>query len=275
MTHESSRRYHGPLKAVILDWAGTTIDHGCIAPVFALIQLFEMYRVPITLEQARGPMGVHKRDHIRTILGYRDVRERWQLAYGAGPTGTDVHAMFDRFLPLQLRALTLHGKLISGTVEATTDFRRRGLKIGTTTGYTREMMRVVLSEAARQGYVPDFNVAVDEVSAGRPYPWMCFKNAEALGVFPPEAMVKVGDTVPDIEEGLNAGAWTVGVSMTGNEVGVAEEQLIHANDRDLANRRSAASKLRAAGAHYVVDSIRELHPVLDLIDKRLQEGDRP
>ena len=64
------------------------------------------------------------------------------------------------------------------------------------------------------GYEPDCIVCPDEVPAGRPYPWMCDQNAIQLGVYPLQTMVKVGDTLPDIEEGLNAGMWTVSLALT-------------------------------------------------------------
>jgi phosphonoacetaldehyde hydrolase len=258
--------FGGPLRAVILDWAGTTIDHGCLAPALAFVQLFENFAVPITVEQARRPMGIHKREHIRAILQFPDVRQRWQLGHGHGPTEQDVHLMFERFLPIQLQALGKRSMLIPGTVEAVSEFRRRGLKVGATTGYTREMMQFVEPEAARQGYSPDVSIAADEVSVGRPYPW----------IFPLASVVKVGDTVPDIEEGLNAGMWTIGLSVTGNEMGLSESQLLEADDTDLAKKKTAAvQKLRSAGAHYVVDSIRDVPRILDRINEHLREGMKP
>src|SRR5262245_36065740 len=264
------------LRAVILDWAGTTIDHGCLAPTLAFVELFEAWNVPISLEQARRPMGIHKRDHIRRILEDQDVRERWQLAHGKGPTEEDVHSLFERFIPIQLDGLRKHSALIPGTVEAVAEFRRQGLKVGATTGYTAEMMRIVEPEAERNGYKPDFGIAADQVASSRPFPWMCLRVAEALNVFPPAVIVKVGDTVPDIQEGLNAGMWTVGVSVTGNEMGLTEAQLLSYDDAALAAKRKVAiEKLRAAGAHYVVDSIREVPRILDMITTRLQQGEKP
>src|SRR5262245_1744127 len=269
-------KFTGPLRGVILDWAGTTIDHGCLAPVLAFVQLFESFEVPITVEQARQPIGIHKREHIRAILQFPDVRKRWQLVHGHGPTEQDVHRMFERFLPIQLQAIGKCSGLIPGTVEAVNEFRRRGLKIGTTTGYTREMMQLVEPAATRQGYRPDVSVAADEVPVGRPYPWMCLRAAEALDVFPPASFVKVGDTVPDIEEGLNAGMWTMGISITGNEMGLSESQLMAGADADLIEKKNlAVQKLRSAGAHYVVDSIRDVDRILDRINEHLRAGLKP
>ena len=87
---------------------------------------------------------------------------------------------------------------------AVADFRKRGLKIGSTTGYTGEMMKLLLGEAKKRGYEPDSSVCATDVPAGRPEPWMCLQNAMNLQTYPMEAFVKIGDTLPDISEGLNA-----------------------------------------------------------------------
>ena len=90
------------------------------------------------------------------------------------------------------------------------------------------------------------------------------------------AAVKVGDTASDIEEGLNAGMWAVGVSATGNEVGLsaADWEAMPAPERRQLSCR-AAEKLQAAGAHYVIESVARLEPVLEEIDDRLSAGERP
>ncbi len=276
MAFHYQRSYRGPLRAVILDWAGTTVDFGCVAPVVVFREVFRRRGVEITLEQARGPMGTYKRDHIAQIAGMDAVRGAWQQAHGAPPTDQDVEQMFQDFVPAQIRVLAEHAGLVPGCLDAIAAFRARGLKIGTTTGYTREMMDTLEPEAARQGYAPDATVCVSDVPEGRPAPWMCFENAKRLGVYPMEAIVKIGDTVPDIEEGLNAGTWTIGVTVTGNEVGATLEEwnAMRPEERQ-AQRNRAQERLARAGAHYVIDSIADAPPVLDEINARLARGERP
>ena len=105
---------------------------------------------------------------------------------------------------------------------------------------------------------------------------MCLKNAENLGVYPMEAIVKIGDTLPDIHEGLNAGMWTVGLAKTGNEIGLNAEE-IEALDPDELERRldRARSRMTQAGAHYVVDGIGDCDRIIDHINARLARGERP
>jgi phosphonoacetaldehyde hydrolase len=221
-------------------------------------------------------MGLHKKEHLRRIALEPAVASRWRQARGREVRAEDLEAMYADFVPLQLACLGRYAGLIPGTLQAMADFRARGMKTGTTTGYTRAMVDVVLEQARRQGYAPDCTVAADEVPAGRPAPYACWKIAIELAVWPAEACVKIGDTVPDIEEGLNAGMWTVGLSLTGNEVGLSQQEVdaLAAEERRRRSRE-AAEKLSQAGAHFVVDGIWDLPPVIDQIHRRLAGGERP
>jgi len=175
-----------------------------------------------------------------------------------------------------LAVLSDYADLIPGTLQAIKDFRARGLKIGSTTGYTREMMEIVLREGAQRGYVPDAMVCASDVPQGRPAPYMLLLNMVQLKVYPPEAIVKVDDTLPGIEEGLNAGAWTIGVVKTGNELGLTEAEIARLRPSELNARMDTAYKRMAhAGAHYVVDGIADVPAVLDDIEARLRRGERP
>jgi phosphonoacetaldehyde hydrolase len=105
---------------------------------------------------------------------------------------------------------------------------------------------------------------------------MIFRLMELTDVYPPTAVVKIGDTVPDIEEGRNAGVWTVGVTDTGNEIGMplAESRALDPSER---TRRaaSAAEKLGRAGAHAVIGSVAELPAFLEALGPRISRGELP
>ena len=176
------RVYRGPIQAVLLDWAGTTMDFGCIAPAVVFVEVFRRRGVPISMAEARVPMGAHKRVHIQKITELDAVRQRWQERHGRWPSDDDVDAMFADFVPLQLECLSTYSDLIPGTLEVVAGLRRRGIKIGSTTGYTSEMTAINLRDAERQGYKPDSTVSASEMPAGRPYPFMCLQNAINLQV---------------------------------------------------------------------------------------------
>ena len=105
---------------------------------------------------------------------------------------------------------------------------------------------------------------------------MIYENAVRMKVWPLEAIVKVGDTISDVEEGLNAGTWAVAVAQTGNMIGVTEEVWQAWPESKRSKRlQDARDKLLAAGAHYVIDTLADFNGVVDEIEARLQAGERP
>jgi len=270
------RRYCGPLQAILLDWAGTTMDYGCYAPAVVFVEVFNRQGVEVTVEEAREPMGAHKMVHIRQISQLPSVAKRWETVHGKRPTEEDEVWTVEEFVPLQLDCLADYADLVPGCLESVEAFRERGLKIGSTTGYTTEMVEILYAEARKRGYEPDSTVCASDVHAARPAPWMCLENAQRLGVYPMEALVKVDDTVPGIEEGLNAGMWSIGLAKTGNEIGLTEQEIAALSEEEYGRRIARAyRRMHQAGAHYVVDGITDVPACLDDINRRLAAGERP
>jgi phosphonoacetaldehyde hydrolase len=276
MSFSYRRTYRGPIEGVLLDWAGTTMDFGCMAPAVVFVEVFERRKVPITIDEARAPMGAHKKVHIQRISELDSVHRRWQEVHGRPPAAADVDAMFAEFVPLQLACLSEYSTLIPGTLDVVAELRRRGVKIGSTTGYLTEMMKINREDAKRQGYEPDSTVCASDVPAGRPYPYMCLQNAINLKVTTVQSCVKVDDTVPGVEEGLNAGMWTVGLAVSGNEVGLPLKAWQALPEEQKALKRSRAhGRMQQCGAHYVVDTIADLMPCIDDIQARIRHGETP
>lgn len=259
------------LKAVVLDWAGTTVDFGSLAPARTIQKIFENVGISLREDEVRRDMGLAKKDHIARILSMPRVRDAWQAVRGSPPTRDEADVLYEMFVPLQLSCLTEYSTLIPGVVENVQRFRERGLKIGSTTGYTREMLDLLMESSAKAGYKPDCSVSPEDVGSSRPGPFMLYENAVRLQIYPMASIAKVGDTPADIHEGLNGGTWSIGVAATGNAVGLSytEFQALSAKERDL-RVANARLELQGAGAHYVVDTLAELDPVLDDIDARLQ-----
>jgi phosphonoacetaldehyde hydrolase len=264
------------LKAVVFDWAGTTVDYGSRAPMGAFVTVFAQFKVEISIAEARVPMGLPKWDHIRTLLDDSGIAERWQKTHGLAPSNADVDRIYEVFVPLSARVVTDYADLIPGTVTTVAAARRRGLKIGSTTGYTREIMEPLLPLAKAQGYAPDNLVCAGDLAAGRPTPLMMYRCFADLGVWPAETVVKVDDTVPGLAEGRAAGSWSVGVAMSGNALGLSLEEVGALSEPERHARRArAVRELEEGGAHYVIDSIADLPPLLDVIEARLAAGERP
>ena len=267
----------GKLKAVILDWAGTTVDHGSLAPVRTIEKVFARANLKVEEPEIRRHMGLPKREHLRAILcASGKVREEWTRLHGRPPGEADVEELYREFIPLQLSGLLEYSAIIPGVAEAAERFRRRGLKIGTTTGYTREMLDLLVEASKKAGYFADCNLAPGDVGSGRPHPYMIYENAVRLEVYPMAAIAKIGDTPADIEEGLNAGTWSIGVAATGNMLGLSYEefQRLAPPERE-ARVVEARARLRKAGAHYVIDRLAEADAVLEDIDRRLASGEKP
>jgi len=264
-THEReftyTRSYRGPIRCVILDWAGTTMDFGCMAPAVVFMQVFEKAGVPISIEEARIPMGAHKKVHIGLICE---------------PTQDDVDRMFEDFVPMQEACLSEYSQLIPGTLEVINECRERNYKIGSTSGYLPGMLAINQADAAKQGYVPDATFGAGDVPRGRPYPHMVLRNMVELDISPVQSVVKVDDTLTGIEEGLNAGCWAIGLAISGNEVGVQlDEWTAFPDEVKQRHRDRIYPSMYQRGAHYVVDSIADLLPCLDDIEARMRRGEKP
>jgi phosphonoacetaldehyde hydrolase len=265
------------LTAVIFDWAGTLVDHGSRAPVAALQEVFAGAGVPVSVAEARQSMGIAKKDHVRCILALPRVAEHWKRERGAAPSEADVEALYADFLPKQIECLGRFSSVIAGVPDTAEALRSRGIRIGSTTGYTRDMLDFLLEGARRQRFAPDCAVCPQDVpGGGRPAPWMCYLNAIKLQASPLWSMVKIGDTPSDIEEGLNAGMWTVGVTRTGNEVGLTEEEWHSATLEDRKEILARAEdRLDKVGVHFLVESAGECLDLIDEIAGRIAAGERP
>ncbi len=182
------------IAAVIFDWAGTIVDFGCFAPAVSIVETFAQRRVTLTLPEARGPMGLEKREHLRRLLEEEDIRRQWKEATGADPHPWDADALYEELEPRLVEAVKRHSAVIPGAKNLVDELRSWGIRIGSTTGYLRPIMDIVTEEASRQGFLADAVVCPSDVPAGRPWPWMCFLNAISLGVCPPRRLVKIGDS---------------------------------------------------------------------------------
>ena len=274
--HSTGARYRGPIQAVLFDWAGTVIDFGSRAPTATFVRVFGDHGVTITEAEARGPMGMAKRAHIEALLQTPAIAARWQQAHGRPPDDADIDRLYDAFLPMQLECLAEYADVLPGVADVVAACRRRGMKIGSSTGYVREMMDILIPLAEQQGYRPDAMVCASDMKEGRPAPWLNLENARRLGVYPVESIVVVDDTLVGIEAARNAGIWAVGVVETGNEVGLSRAALeaLPAAQRDKLCV-DAAARLARSGAHYTIESVADLMPVLDEIEVRLGTGEKP
>ena len=264
------------LQAAILDWAGTVVDFGSFAPTQIFVEAFAEFDVQVSIEEARGPMGMGKWDHIRTLCDQPQISERYKKVFGRTPSDDDVTAIYQRFMPLQIEKIAEHSALIPGALETIAQLRKQGIKIGSCSGYPAQVMAKVVELAATRGYTADHVVATDQVPNGRPWPAQALANVIALGIDDVGACVKVDDTVPGILEGRRAGMWTVALVCSGNALGLTYEQYRALDPATLASERTRIHSLfEGSRPHYLIDTLSDLPEVIADINKRLANGEMP
>lgn len=255
----------GKYEAVIFDWAGTAVDYGCFAPVQAFVEIFKHKNIEPTMDEVRKPMGMLKRDHIKTMLEMDRINQAWIEEYGREPREEDINELYGMFETKLMSILDQFAAPKPYVLECMEDLRSRGIKIGSTTGYTDEMMSVVTREAAKAGYKPDVWVSPDSVEGmGRPYPFMIFRNLQLLKVSSVNKVIKVGDTVSDIKEGKHAGVYTVGVIEGSSEMGFTQEEYEALSASQKHDHIERVKKIYLdAGADEVILNLSFLKDILD------------
>lgn len=263
------------IKAIILDWAGTTVDYGSRAPTLAFREVFKREGVPIKDLEARTPMGKAKREHIAAIAAMPRVARSWKRKRGSVIGKADIDRMYERFLPIQKELLLTHSDVIPGVVEAIRQCREWGIKIGSTTGYSRELMEVVAPIAAAQGYSPDVIVCADDVAKGRPSPQMNLRAAELLGVPPSSEVLVLDDTTVGCEAGKRAGCIAVGVSKTGNMLGMTLQEIEAEDPEEMEDALIDVDwPLREAGARFVIPAVADLPDLIQQLEDDYQWRNR-
>ena len=273
-----TRTYRGKVKGLILDWSGTVSDAYVIAPAVVFVDVFAKQGVEISMEEARGPMGLRKDLHIAALTREPDIRDRWQKVKDSLPTQDDVDNMFADFVPMQLGCLKRYTTLLPGVAETTKQIQAEGIKIGSTTGFVRSMVDILAADAAEQGFHPDTTVAGDEVINGaRPRPFMIYRNLDILDLHPIQSVIKVDDTVSGVGEGINAGCWTVGIARYSNYMNINSLEEAETISDEEVQRRLAITRdlLERSGAHYVIDEFDELPGVIEDVNARLARGETP
>jgi phosphonoacetaldehyde hydrolase len=264
------------ISLVVADMAGTLCDYGSSAPAAAFVELFKRHGIVATDAEARVPMGLQKRDHVETMLRMDSVAAQWAEKSGNAWTETDLDALYAEFIGIQLGVLPDYTDLIPGIQEAVTDFHEHGIAVAGTTGYDTEMMGIVVAGLADQGVKLDAAICATDVASGRPAPWMIFRAMEATQCSPPHTVVKIGDTLPDVEAGMRAGVWSIGVTDTGNMAGCNKAVWEALSDSERVTRRDKATEeMKKLGAHYVLTSVVDLPDLIREIDQRIFTGETP
>ncbi|MCT0017224.1 phosphonoacetaldehyde hydrolase [Lactococcus lactis subsp. lactis] len=248
------------IEAVIFDWAGTTVDYGCFAPVQAFIDAFAEKGIDVEIAEVREPMGMLKRDHIKAMLEMPRINQIFKEKVGRDFTETDIDEMLEIFTAKLMETLAKGTELKPFVVETAQKVREMGIKIGATTGYTQSMLDPVAQRAEELGYKPDSSFTPGDVEGmGRPYPFMIFENLKVLGVSSVKNVIKIGDTISDIREAKNAGVRAFGVVEGSSLMGLNQTEWETLSEEEQQEKsRAVEEAFYKAGADVVVMNISEI-----------------
>ncbi|WP_157000747.1 phosphonatase-like hydrolase [Agromyces laixinhei] len=221
------------IELIVLDMAGTTVaDGGVVERAFALAAersgIVTGDDLEAALEYVRATMGRSKIEVFRVLAGAdEDAAQRANLAFEGA----------------YAELIASEGVAeIAGAADVIRELRGAGASVVLTTGFSPET-RTAIIDALGWNDLADALLSPADAGRGRPHPDLPLAALLRTGATAVDAMVVVGDTVSDVESGVNAGAGFV--------VGV----LSGAHERDV---------LEAAGADAVIDSIAELPALLGL-----------
>lgn len=272
------------IKTVILDNSGTFVDPYVIAPAITFQKIFNNYKIPITMEEARGPMGLRKELHIAEILKIPRIQDEFFKRYGRKSNEEDIMNMYSDFIPTQLKILPEYCQLLPKVKETVDIMKDDGIKIGTTTGFNREMVNCIVEKVKEKGIEFDHTVAGDDFPKEylhlgvRPKPFMLYQNLFKLDAWPIQSVVKVDDTISGIQEGISAGCWSVGITDYSNYMNINSlDEWESLNDIEKYARREYSRNkiIKESGAHYVINEFDELLQVIQDINERLIRGETP
>lgn len=261
------------IEAVIFNWAGTTVDYGSLAPVIAFKKAFKNAGIELSDDDIRQDMGMAKWDHIGRILELNDVKRQWKEKYSELPNNDDRKRIYKDFQQELIHYLKEYTELKSGVLKTFNYLKEYGIKVATTTGYTAEMMKVVQDKAAELGYTPELVVTSEDVKGlGRPSPAMIKYIMKEFNIDDPNKVIKVGDTLVDIEEGLNAGVKTVGIAEGSSLMGLSQVEFDElSNEEQILRRNEVKRKFESANADFVVNSIFDLVQIIEYLNEAMDK----
>ncbi len=188
------------LELVIFDLAGTTVEDRGEVP-YAFTAALAGQGIVVTREQINGVRGASKRQAILHFIPAGP--EQQHLA-------EEIYASFRE--KLSRRYSTEGVRAIRGAVELFHLLRERGIRIALNTGFDRETTELLLAALGWTDGLIDAVVCGDDVTQGRPAPYLIFRAIEAAGAPDVHKVANVGDTTLDLQAGYNAGVrWNVGV----------------------------------------------------------------
>ena len=225
-----------PIQLAMFDMAGTTVNDkvdGHPLMVISMVRAFTKHGIELTPDVINKHRGKQKSEAIQTLL-----KEAAELSPAdAERVGDKVYSDFLH----ELEGNLSHVSEIDGATELFRALKSKDIYVGVGSGFPMQVVQTIISQLGwlDEGLL-DYVGSAEQVGVGRPNPKMIHDAMERLGITDGLAVVKIGDTVVDVQEGKNAGAWTVAV-LTGSQT---------------------EAQLMAAGPDCILSSIRELRMLI-------------
>lgn len=277
-----NRCYTGSVRACIFDWSGTLIDKYSFAPVNALITTLKDYNIDPKVHDIRQSMGVKKDKHIQHILNIPDIKSQWLNNFDSPPSHEDINDIYKKFKHNQKNIITEYTELFPEAKQLFRELKRSRktsqIKIAGTTGFSSDITNIILNDIKKQGIFFDTWVSGDDVNYGsRPNPFMLYKCMENLNIPEIKSVIKIDDTVAGIQEGLNAGCWTVGVVKWSNHLNVEsiDDYMKLTLNEKFSIKNNCKEKFKQNGAHFVIDNIYDMRKVIKAVNEKLNNGIKP
>tara|TARA_B100001123_G_C15218919_1_gene990412 strand:- start:158 stop:1003 length:846 start_codon:yes stop_codon:yes gene_type:complete len=275
------------IRACIFDLGGTIVDKYSLTPFLSLKGAFALKNINVFQDLLQKDMGLKKIDHIDKILKDKKIIHQWEYRYGKVPDENDKYEIYDNFHTCQLLNQSKDMEVIPQTYKCLQKLKNNNIKIGITTGFSKPIMNDVIRLFDLEKYI-DSNVSstcFDD--PGRPHPFMIYKNMEYLNIDDPKHIIKIDDTCVGIQEGKNAGCWTVGVARwsVNMEVTSIDElnnmnQLTYNEDNRYGNYRILRDKidkskdiLRSENPDFVIQTLEGLPDVIKMINNKMKNNE--
>ena len=187
-------------KLVIFDLAGTTVkDKGQVLNAFT--ESLAKHDVQVTSDQLSNVRGSSKRQAILNLVPEGPERtSRAELVYSS-------------FRERLAHRYTMEGvEPIDGSEQIFQWLREQDIRIALNTGFDRDITKLLLTALKWEEGTVDAVVCGDDVSQGRPAPYLIFHSMEKAGITNVKEVASVGDTALDLQAAHNAGIqWNIGV----------------------------------------------------------------
>ncbi len=252
------------IEAVIFDWAGTLIDFGSLATIEAMKKVFLKRGVNISKNIIKVNMGIKKSKHVQKLLDKPVVKRQWIKIFKRNYNGKDVVKISNELDQQLLKEVKKHFNIIPNAKKIFKILKKNKIKIATTTGYSTEIFKVIKRKAKKNGLTTDNDVCVDQVKKGRPNPDMCLKNLKKLKINNYNNCIKIDDSLAGITEGKKSNMITVGLSMTGIQLGLKYRDYLKLTKVMRKYHSKKISKdFFSVGSDYVVNDLFDFQKVLE------------